>query len=725
MTVGLLAMTAVLCVSSDAAVHQEKMNRLEKSRSAYLRSAAHQPIHWYEWGEEAFAVAKTQDKPILLDIGAVWCHWCHVIDRESYENKEIAQLINELYVPVKVDVDARPDIDRRYQEVVQALTGQGGWPLTVFLTPEAQVITGGTYFPPEDRWGMPGMRSILPKVASSYRSHKEDISAQAKRLHQELAEHALASLKGGSLNPHVIEQLLINIENNFDEEHGGFGDAPKFPSPTALDLLLRRFVATGEKKHLSMVTKTLDGMMTGGMRDQLGGAFHRYSTDRFWRVPHFEVMLYVNAELMKIYASGYQVTRDPRYARVLEELIGYLTETLSDQVRGGFYGSQDADSSTDDDGDYWTWTRKEAAAVLEPAELEAVGRYYGIEEQGQMRENPAKNVLYEAVPIKSLAALLKKPEPDLRTILERASGKLLAARRKRKVPFVDQTIYANWNGLMVSGMLAASVAIENKEAEVFALKTLDRIWEQGRDSQGLLHVIQEGASHTRAFLDDYASLLVAFLDAYEVTQERKYLERAEVLAREMTVGFWDESHGGFFDIRKETEPGIEVLRQRRKPTQDAPTPSGNSLAALGLIRLFHITGTQEYRQHAERTLAFYAGTAQEYGLFAASFGSALDAFLEAPASVIVFGKESDPKARALAQAALSVYRPNRSIQWADPSSDRTHLPGPVKDLLKNVGKLNVATAFVCAGTQCAAPATTPAQVTQLVESFGLTKVARE
>ena len=700
----------------------KSMNRLGNSTSAYLRSASHQPVHWYEWGPEAFSTAKREDKPILLDIGAVWCHWCHVIDRESYENPEVAQIINESYIPVKVDVDVRPDIDRRYQEVVQALTGQGGWPLTVFLTPEGEVMTGGTYFPPEDRWGMPGMMSILRRVAEAYREQKTNVAAQAKRLTQELSEHSARSLQTADLHPSLLERVLTDIVNRFDEEHGGFGDAPKFPPPTALELFLRQYLKTGDKKYLSFVTKTLDGMAKGGMRDQLGGAFHRYSTDRFWRVPHFEVMLYVEAELMRSYALAYQVTQDPFYRQVLEELLGYLKAILSDSEKGGFYGSQDADYSPDDDGDYWTWSLTQAKDLLSPEEMKIAGRYFGIEEQGEMREDPAKNVLYEATPFESLTKLAGKPESDVRVILARAKEKLFAARNHRKAPFVDKTLYVNWNSLMISGMLSASVALEEAGAKALALKTLERIWNEGYSAkEGLFHVVQDKGAHTRAFLDDYAYLLNACLDAYEVTQDLKYLQRAEILATELLEHFQDKKQGGFFDTRANEKEAIVILRQRRKPIQDAPTPAANSMAALGFNRLFHVTGKPEYRKVAEDTLISFAGTAQEYGLFAASFGIALDSVLHEPVTVVIVGKQVDPKTKALAQAALSVYRPDRIIQRADPAAQVLTLPAPVRELLKNSGGIKEPTAFLCAGTQCAPPTTSSEQLKELLRTFGLAK----
>ena len=704
-----------------APTDQKIVNRLANSTSAYLRSAAHQPVAWQEWSEASFRLAKEKDRPILLDIGAVWCHWCHVIDRESYENPEIAKMINAHYVPVKVDVDARPDIDRRYQEVIQALTGQGGWPLTVFLTPTGEVIYGGTYFPPEDMQGMPGMKSILPRVAAAYKEKKADVTAQARRLHDEIAQFAAQNLRAGELRPVILDEILAQILSNYDAEHGGFGGAPKFPAPTAIDLLLRRSLIVGEPRARDAALKSLDAMAAGGVRDQIGGAMHRYSTDRFWRVPHFEVMLYLEGEMLKLYAEAFQLTGEKRYADAGRELIGYLRSTLSDGARGGFYGSQDADASMHDDGDYWTWTLEETKAVLQGDEFEAAAKHFGIEAVGEMRENPAKNVLYIALPVESVAQQIGKSPEQVEHLIASAKKKLLSARAKRKAPFIDTTLYVNWNGLMVSGMLKASAAFGDSGSKEFALKTLERIWNEGMDStEGLRHVIQTGGSHTRGFLEDYAYAANAFLDAYELTQESRFLERAKTLSDEMVKRFADNGHGGFFDTQVDPA-AIGALQGRRKPIQDAPTPAANSAAALVLCRLHHLTGEGIYKQMAGDTLTSYAATAREFGLFAASFGIALEAYLEEPLRVVVLGAAEDAGTRALLAAAESVYRPNKVVQAVRSAGAQEHLPVPLAELVKNAGVLGQPTAFVCAGTSCARPTSDPEQLKKLVQTFGLSK----
>ena len=683
-----LAGCAAKAMTPVASVEQP-VNHLAHSASAYLRSAAHQPVGWFEWGEEAFHAAQALDRPILLDVGAVWCHWCHVIDRESYENPAIAALINERFVPIKVDVDARPDIDRRYQELVSALTGQGGWPLTVFLTPTGQVIYGGTYFPPEDRHGMPGMRGILLKVAELYQTQKSHLVDQAARLHQEFDKHRAESLKSGELTPALVERLAAILTQQFDAEHGGFGDAPKFPSASALELALQLSVRRHDAALRRLVTTALDGMAAGGIHDQLSGAFHRYSTDRFWRVPHFEILLTVNAELLALYTHAYQVTHAPRYREVAEGVIAYMTTTLSDQARGGFYGSQDADYSPEDDGDYYTWTVAEARAALTADEFEVLRRAYDIEPQGEMRENPAKNVLYVAATPTQTAEALKRPLSDVQSLLASGRTKLLRARQQRKAPFVDPTFYLHWNSLMISAYLEAAVVFDRPDVQFFALKTLERLWTGGwREGAGLSHTVVDDLPGVPGLLEDYVQIAAASLDAYQATQDRKYLARARQLMDEAIRRFWDETGGGFFDNEARPE-ALGALQERRKPIQDAPTASGNGIAAGVLQRLAALTEEPRYQTLAERTLKAFAGNISEYGLFAATLAQQVDLVLRPPAHLVIVGP-AGAATRALMTAALQAYSPGKTIQMKPQD-------GPPS-------------AQLCVGTTCRPPITDPARL---------------
>jgi hypothetical protein len=392
------------------------LNSLSNAASAYLRTAMHQPIRWHEWGEEAFATAKRENKPILLDIGAVWCHWCHVMDRESYENPEIAQIVNERFIAIKVDRDERPDVDSRYQVAVQAISGQGGWPLTAFLTPEGKPFFGGTYFPPEDYYGRPSFRRVLVSISDAYREKNADVMEQSKLVESAISHSQSFAGKNGDFSPAIIQEIIAAGMKMFDETHGGFGNAPKFPHPSVLDLMIDQFARSGDDKLRHVFTTTLEKMARGGVYDQLAGGFHRYSVDERWVVPHFEKMAYDNSELLKNYAHAYQATGDKFFAEVARDIIRWMDEWLSDREHGGFYASQDADYSMDDDGDYFTWTRVEMQAVLTEEEAAVAGLHYDVNEVGEMHHNPEKNVLYVRVSLeeiaKAAACSYSKDEPS-------------------------------------------------------------------------------------------------------------------------------------------------------------------------------------------------------------------------------------------------------------------------------------------------------------------------
>src|SRR3954452_25107554 len=373
----------------------ETLNSLSNASSSYLRSAMHQPIRWFEWATDAFETAKRENKPILLDIGAVWCHWCHVMDRESYEDPEMARIINKHYVAVKVDRDERPDVDARYQAAVSAISGQGGWPLTGFLTPDGRPFFGGTYFPPNEGYGRPSFKRVLLTLAQTFKEKRGDIDEQAEQVMSMISRaETYAGREKEVVSPQIVDHIIGSAQSMFDQRNGGFGSAPKFPHASSVDLLLHRYARTGDPDVGTMVVTTLEKMARGGVYDQLAGGFHRYSVDERWIVPHFEKMAYDNSELLKNYAHGYQAARNPLFAAIARDIIRWVDEWLSDRERGGFYGSQDADYSMDDDGDYFTWTLDEARAVLSEDELSVAAEYYDIGPVGEMHHNPRKNVLF-------------------------------------------------------------------------------------------------------------------------------------------------------------------------------------------------------------------------------------------------------------------------------------------------------------------------------------------
>ena len=646
-------------------------NALARASSSYLRSAMHQPIQWHEFGEEAFAAARAANKPVLLDIGAVWCHWCHVMDRESYDDAEVAAIVNEHYIAVKVDRDERPDIDSRYQVAVASLTGQGGWPLTAFLTPDGKPFYGGTYFPPTDGYGRPSFKRVLLSIAQAYREKHGEVLEQAQMVESAIAR--AESFSGSEkVSATVIDAILESARKMFDEVNGGFGSAPKFPHPAVLDLVMEQYVrtrnrGTGDEELRTIFVHTLEKMARGGVYDQLAGGFHRYSVDERWIVPHFEKMSYDNSELLKNYVHAYQATGDEFFAAVARDIIRWMDEWLSDRAHGGFYASQDADYSMDDDGDYFTWTLAETKAALTEDEAAVAALYYGIQEVGDMHHNRAKNVLHlsssDRPLVEEIARRLKLEEESARTLLAAAQKKMYAARRLRPTPYVDKTVYAGWNAMCVSAYLEAAKVLDLAEVRPFALRSLDRLLSEGWVAErGMKHVIaySEAFSDGRAeprdvavavpgVLDDYAFAVIACLDAYEATADLSYFRFARSIADAMVAGFFDTVAGGFFDTRgkADEQTALGILGTRRKPFQDSPTPAGNSAAAIALLRLHGYANDLSYLDKAEQTLEVYAGVAGQHGIFAATYGLAVVRFIQPQTQVVVVGKDA---------AAMELYR---------------------------------------------------------------------
>jgi uncharacterized protein len=701
-------------------------NALAQASSSYLRSAMHQPIQWHEWGSEPFEKAKRENKPILLDIGAVWCHWCHVMDRESYESPEIAAAINEHFVAIKVDRDERPDVDSRYQTAVQAISGQGGWPLTAFLTPEGKPFYAGTYFPPHDYQGRPSFRRVLLTLAQAYREKHADVLESAESVMGAISQAEAFAGKSGSLQPQLIESMVESAVKLFDAEHGGFGSAPKFPHPSATDLLMQRYAETGNQHLLNIVSITLEKMSQGGVYDHLAGGFHRYSVDEHWVVPHFEKMAYDNSELLKNYVHGYQLTRNESFASVAKDIIRWMDEWLSDREHGGFYASQDADYSLDDDGDYFTWTLDETKAVLSGEDFEVAALHYDIGEVGEMHHNPQKNVLHVAVDMEDIAKRMKRTPEQVQTILDSAKRKMYAARLKRPTPYVDKTVYVSWNALSISAYLKAGQVLKLDHARKFALRSLDRILSQGWDAKaGLQHVIaysdpQAAKRRVPGVLDDYAFTINACLDAYEASADLSYFHFAEKIAEAMITRFSDPHEGGFFDIATGPEVGnglaLGALAARRKPMQDSPTPAGNPAAAIALLRLHAFTNNARYRQLTERALTAFAGIAAHYGLFAATYGLALDMYLRPHTQVVIAG--SGAQADHLLAAAVARFSLNKSVlHLAEGEIVPQMLPPALAETIPNLPaiKEGKSVAVVCSGFACQPPIADPEELAKTLQ----------
>jgi uncharacterized protein YyaL (SSP411 family) len=691
-------------------------NRLKDSASPYLRSAAHQPINWHEWGNVAFARAKSEDKPILLDIGAVWCHWCHVIDRESYENPEIAKIINDNFVAIKVDRDERPEVDSRYQSAISALSGQGGWPLTGFLLPNGKPFYGGTYFPPDDHNGRPGLRRILMAVADSYRSKRADLERAANSISEAVAQAETFAGARAKFDLSVVDAQLQSITKLFDMRHGGFGQSPKFSHASVIELLLERYQQTKGKHLLAMAETTLEKMARGGVYDQLAGGFHRYSVDERWLVPHFEKMSYDNSELLRNYLHTYQVTQNPFFREIAEGIIGWVNDVLSDQAHGGFYASQDADYSLEDDGDYFTWTVSEVREGLLPEEARVMELYYDVQPQGEMHHNPAKNVLWVARDPASIAEALGGHETAVRLTIARARDKMLATRLRRITPYIDTTMYVSWNAMFVSAYLDAARILGGSLGEnsaEFASKTMDRMLREAwSESRGFSHRI--GGPVLEGTLDDQVFGINALLDAYEATLNPRYFEAAQRTLDYTIASYADLKGGGFFDRAVDAAP-ISGLDVRRKPFQDSPTPGANSVAAITLIRMHALTGDERYLSLAERTLEAFAGIAPQYGLFAATYGLAATLFAQHPIQVVITGRADDPVAQSLEAAASRVFRLGKSVLRLTPGASLRNFARALKETLPHLSA-DKAVAIVCAGQNCLPPTDDPVHLANLLSA---------
>ncbi|MBM3450903.1 MAG: thioredoxin domain-containing protein [Armatimonadetes bacterium] len=673
-------------------------NRLGEARSPYLRAAAHQPVAWHPWSDEAFARARAEDKPILLDIGATWCHWCHVMDHESYDDAEVAEILNRHFVSIKVDRDERPDIDIRYQNAVSALSGQGGWPLTAFLTPDGQVFYGGTYFPKEDGYGRPGFKRILLSVAETYHRERGKTLEFAAKLAADLKRAQVATEKR-PLAPAQLDALLDEIARAFDIRNGGFGVSPKFPHPSAIDLVLRRWAIAPEDWLRTIFERTLSAMGRGGIHDHIGGGFHRYSVDARWIVPHFEKMLYDNAPLLTNYARAWQAVRDPFYRDVANGIVTFLFAVLGDPA-GGFAASQDADLGPGDDGDYFTWSLDEARAVLTPEELAVASLRFDIGAHGEMHHDPSRNVLFLAAEAEDVARCLAKTPAEVDALIASAVTKMRQARDERTAPFVDRTLYANWNGMAAHALLVAHQALADRRLLDAALRTLDRfLGEAYRASDGFAHALAEpDGSRT---VDDQVQMGLALLLAFQATREARYLAVAEEIAQLLDREYRDTSEGGYFDVPRSRAAG-PALEVPYKPLQDAPTAGANAVAALFLQDLAVITGDATWQARAEEVLTAFAGPASRQGYFASKYHIALSRHLGPGAHIMIVGGRDDPEARGLFEAAWHAFHPDKIVTWSAPGE---RVPEPVAPMIaRAAGK---PAAFVCVGTRCLPPVGTP------------------
>ncbi len=585
------------------------MNRLANEKSPYLKHAAHQKIDWYPWSEKAFEKARQEDKPVFLSTGAVWCHWCHVMAKESFEDDETAGLMNELFINIKLDRDERPDIDRRYQQAAAAMGSGSGWPLSVFLTPGKEPFFGGTYFPPEDFHGRPGFKKVLGAVSNFYKTKRGDAGEYARRVMEALKPDALPA---GDIDESLLAEAESSMLALVDHKNGGFGTAPKFPMPGAVEFFLRRSAKSADPTAGHAARRMLEAMAAGGFHDHLGGGFHRYSVDEAWIVPHFEKMADDNAGLLRNYIDGYAVFGDERFRDVAMGIITFTRGVLSDP-EGGFYASQDADVTPDDEGGYFTWTEEEFRKMLDPEEYAVLSTFF-LHDRGSMHHDPAKNVLFAPRSPKETAERLGKNIEDVHRIIESGEKKLLAARTRRETPFIDKTLYTSLNGMLISAYFHASAVLGDESIRGFGVKSLERILRERFVNGRLMHT-----EDVPAVLDDYVHLIDALIAAYEATAQQPYLRQADEFMAVCLQKFYDVSEGGFFDTEE------EVLGTRLKRIEDIPHPSANAVAIMVLLRLFLLTGKEGYRCSAEQTLRIFAGAARDMSIHAGSCFCALEA----------------------------------------------------------------------------------------------------
>jgi uncharacterized protein YyaL (SSP411 family) len=709
----------------------EPTNALSREKSPYLLQHAHNPVEWYPWGEEAFAKARREQKPIFLSVGYSTCHWCHVMAHECFENPAIAKLMNGHFVNVKVDREERPDVDRVYMTYVQATTGGGGWPMSVFLTPELQPFFGGTYFPPEDRYGRPGFPTVLQRLAEAWEKDRENVTTAAARAVDALREYtSTAASVTGAPGPEALAGAFDQFARTFDEELGGFGGAPKFPRPVALNFLLRYSVRAAAdsrdgKLAASMALLTLRKMAAGGMHDQLGGGFHRYSVDREWHVPHFEKMLYDQAQLAASYLDAFQVTGDAQYSAVARDILDYVLRDLRDKG-GGFYSAEDADSLVEHgqpehrEGAFYVWTKAEIGKVLGEEDATLFNRVHGVEADGNSPagsdphgELTGKNTLVQRLTVAEAAKELAKPEAEIARRLDDARRKLLEARSRRPRPHLDDKIITAWNGLMISAFARAAQVLDDPAyltaAQASARFIRAELWKEG----SLLRSYRQGAGTVKGFCDDYAFLIAGLLDLYEADFDVAWLQWALELQVRQDELFGDEG-GGYFSVAA----GDATILLRMKEDYDGAEPSPNSVAALNLLRLATLANRPDFRERAGKTLAAFSAQMTKSPTAVPQMLCALDASLAVPRQIVIAGAPDAPGTRALLREVHRHFLPGRTLLLADGAAGQKWL-GERLEFVRGVGPVDgKPAAFVCEDFVCRLPVTDPAGLRDLLNSPG-------
>ena len=682
---------------------QRKPNRLAGEKSPYLLQHARNPVDWHPWGAEAFEKARRENKPIFLSIGYSTCHWCHVMEHESFENTAIAELLNRWFVPVKVDREERTDVDQIYMTALQAMAGQGGWPLSVWLTPDLKPFYGGTYFPPQSAHGRPGFGELLTRIHEVWEEQHEQVLEQGRQLHEAIAAAQSAAVSG-EVDDGMLRVAYAAFRDQYDEEDGGFGGAPKFPRPSQFNFLLRHWKRTGDAKALEMTTHTLRRMALGGMYDQLGGGFARYSVDARWHVPHFEKMLYDNAQLVASYVEAWQITRDPFFAGVVRDVLHYVARDMT-HPDGGFYSAEDADSEGLE-GKFYAWTAQELRDALGAEEAKFAGEYFGCEEAGNWEDTAGHgpknaNVLLVARTFEQMAKLFGGTSQQARERIEAARHKLFEVRRRRVRPHLDDKILAAWNGQMIGAFARAAQALDEPSHLAVAIRAADFILARlyNPQTKTLLRRWRDGESKVDGFLDDYAFLAAGLLDLFEASFVAQWLDRAEELTGTMIARFHDEAGGGFWFA----PPGQDDIIARMKDDYDGAQPSGNAIAIANLQKLAQLTGHSRYAAIADASLRKLLPRFAHAPSAVPQWLCALDAATAPSQQIVIAGAPDAPDTKAMLRAVRGCYRPDTILLLADGGPRQAAMAkrlGFLAGIRPIDGK---ATAYVCEHHACRAP----------------------
>ncbi len=697
-----------------------KPNRLINEKSPYLLQHAHNPVDWYPWGDEAFKKAKDEDKPIFLSIGYSTCYWCHVMEREVFEVESIAEEMNRIFVNIKVDREERPDVDRVYMSALQAMTGSGGWPMSMFLTNDLKPFYGATYVPPTSKYGLPGFEDLIRQLEQAWLTRRDEVNESGENILNHIREASHNTASAGELSAEMLTKGAQQFKNGFDEEYGGFGGAPKFPRPPGLNFLMRAYNRFDDSESLQMVIRTLLQMAKGGMYDHLGGGFHRYSVDRYWRVPHFEKMLYDQAQLAVNYLEAYQVTGDGYFADIVKEVLGYVERKLK-SPEGGFYSAEDAESALSDDnpkekeeGACYVWSKKEIDDLL-GEDAEVFNYHYGVNEYGNAPRGSdphsvfvEKNILYRAHSVSETSNKFERSTDDVSRILEEGRKILFAERLKRPLPHLDDKILTNWNGLMITAFARAYQVLGNSAYLKLAADSADFILKHlcREIDNTVLHRYRDGESKIEGTLEDYAFFTQGLIDLYESSFDEKYLEKAVLLTETMIRDFYDEDASGFFD----TSGKDKSILVRTKEDYDSAEPTGNSIAIMNLMRLSFLTGREKWYDLAYSSILAFSAKLEKMPYAMPQMLVALDYALHKPKQIIIAGREKDNTAEYMLREVYKRFIPNKVLVKIDP------LNAPKSLTFASGVVINepVTTAYVCENFACRLPVETIEEFTELL-----------